>query len=465
MSLEDEEKLVRRVLEAKPGLTREELEKLVEAKIQEFGGIIGRDAALLLVAKELGVPVSREFAPRSLAMLRIRDLAAGFRGVDLEGVILAKTAVALTREGKPYARFLLTDEESAIWGAAWGDVAHEIAKVRIFSKVLLRRASVVRRRGRLELALTQGSQIEVRGELSLESAIELLSRFKAKVDVLVFKESAESPRGKVILCLDRQCRPVGVLLAPGSEFSTSSKGIIVSNYFEERLGELRVLKCNNRCVVEPLRETPNIACRDDPFAGVSARGSVACYLLFRRSGGKVLLIGEKGEVFELLVPSDQQLVDIGKLLNSEVEILGVYKSGVSLRTTPLTVVKVLSSSRKDADYSRGYLLAATEAIELEASLVSLKLKHRCVEGSPLYQVTAWVDDGTANMQVISNSAKVLQKLYGVDEASLCDTDPEAIASIANYVNEELAGTDVALRGQVIGSANRLIVVHDLDILF
>lgn len=416
------------------------------------------------MAKELGVPVSRDLAPRSLTMLRIRDLAAGFRGVDLEGIVLAKTSVVLTKEGKPYVRFLFTDEESAIWGVAWGDAAQEVAKVGIFSRVLLRRVSVVKRRGRLELALTQGSQIEVRGELSLESAIELLSRFRAKVDILEFRETAEGPKGKVVFCVDRQCRPVGVLLTHEINFPATSRGIIVSNYFEERLGELRILKCHDRCVVEPLKEGFQVACRDDPFTGVAVRGRVAGYLLFRRSGGKVLLVDEKGKALELLVPSDQQLADIKRLLNSGVEVLGVSKSGASLRATPLTLIRVLPESQKTADYSRGCLLTATGAIELEASLVSLKLRHRCAEGVPLFQIAAWVDDGTANMQAISNSATVLQRLYGVDESSLCNMSPEAVASIASYVSEELAGADVVLRGQILGYTNRLMVVHDVVVL-
>lgn len=461
---QEEERLEAKILESRPGLTREELERLVQNKIQELGGIIGKDAALLLVAKELGVPISRDIAKRYLTVLRIRDLAAGFKGVDLEGVLIAKTPIAFTKEGKPYVRFLLTDGESAIWGAAWGDAAHRIANVRMFSRVLLRKTSVVKRKERLELSLSQGALIEVKEELGIEQALELLSRFRARVDVLALREAVEGLQGKIIFCIDRECRPTGLLLAPESGVSTASGWVVVSNYFEEQVGSLRVLKCRERCLIEPLPEPLKIACREDPLTGVTAQGIIACYMLFRKSGGKVFLSDNTGVVSELIVSSDQQLINIGRLLNSEVKILGISKSGDRLKTTPVTSVKVLSNSWKTPHYVRGCLLTAAGAIEVEAALLSPRLKYRCVAGKPLHQIAAWIDDGTATMQAISNSATVLQKLYGIDEQDLCAMGSDAVSLISDHVGEELTGADVLLRGQVIGSTSKLFAIHEVEVI-
>lgn len=463
MSFEDEERLIEKVLQLRPDITRDELEKLVQSKIQEFGGIIGRDAALLLVAKELGVPVLREAAPRSLAMLRIRDLAVGFRGVDLEGILVAKTPVLQTREGKPYLRFLFTDGEDGVWGVAWGDAAQVLANARIFSKLLLRKVSVVRRKGRLELSLSQTSQVEVKGLSSVESITELLSRLRAKVDILSIKRVVEGSQGKIVYCFDRQCKPVGLLLPPESETPALSGWVVVSNYFEERLGELRILKCR-KCVFEEFSEYAGTACREDTLSEVTTRGTIACYTLFRKSGGRVFLIDRTGATLELLAFSDAQLLDTKRMLGSEVEVLGVVKSGSGLKSTPITIFRKLSNTQGSISYRKVCLLGATGPVEVEASIISLRLKYRCIEGAPLYQVSFRVDDGTASLQATSNAPVVLRKLYGVDEQELCEMGPGAVNSIAEYMSGELLGADVLLRGQIIGTTERLLSVQEVELI-
>jgi len=77
------QQVVEEVLRSRPDLTREQVERMIDGKVKEFGGIIRRDAAALIVAKELGVALSSEPAPSSRTVFKAGDHEAVEKVVDL----------------------------------------------------------------------------------------------------------------------------------------------------------------------------------------------------------------------------------------------------------------------------------------------------------------------------------------------------------------------------------------------
>uniref|UniRef100_A0A7C4B9N6 OB domain-containing protein n=1 Tax=Thermofilum pendens TaxID=2269 RepID=A0A7C4B9N6_THEPE len=457
------EELISEILRKHPGMTMQELERLVEEKVKEFGGIIRRDAALLLVAKELGVVVPREKVPRSLSTLKVRDLAAGFRGVDLEGYVIERSSLGLTKEGKPYLRFLLTDGEDVVRVVAWDDAAKAAAGVSVGARVLLRKVSVAQRRGRLEVVLGRGSSLEVKEPPSLSSLSELLSRFKARTEILEARKVFKEVERTVLFCLDRGCNPVCLVLPPGIEVPEGS--FILSNFSEERFRGLRVLRYGRECFLEVLRGRVG-ECSPAALQDLVVRGRVIGYLLFGKPGGKLFLLCEDEELLDLAIFSDAYLSSAKKFLGREVEVWGVTRGKTGLVASQFLQFLPLDEQARapELHYVEKPLLVAAGPVSVRATLLSLRLRSRCLDGEPLFHILALVDDGTASVQALSNSSSVLRELYGIEEKDLCEMGGEAMGKISDYIAGELRGADLHLEGLLVGAVNKLLLIHRVKVL-
>jgi len=67
------------ILEKKSGLNKEELERKIEEKQKELSGLLSREGAAYLVAKELGIEL------KETSFLEIKDLVSGMKRINLIG--------------------------------------------------------------------------------------------------------------------------------------------------------------------------------------------------------------------------------------------------------------------------------------------------------------------------------------------------------------------------------------------
>jgi len=115
------EELVKRILERRPELSEEELERKVEEKLKS-SPMLSRLGALLLLADELGVFGASEYSAPAFDVsefTKISSLVSGLNDVSLYVRIIAVSPLVMVN-GKPVLRMKVGDETGKVSVVAWG---------------------------------------------------------------------------------------------------------------------------------------------------------------------------------------------------------------------------------------------------------------------------------------------------------------------------------------------------------
>ncbi len=76
-----------KIIQEESGVSEEEIEEKMNAKIEELGGLIGKIGAAHLVAKELGITLPSA-APAAQSNLKIESIFSGMKNVDVVGKVM-----------------------------------------------------------------------------------------------------------------------------------------------------------------------------------------------------------------------------------------------------------------------------------------------------------------------------------------------------------------------------------------
>jgi len=154
------EELVKKVLEKRPELTREELEKIVE-KMTSGSSLLTREGALLLLLSEAGG--DEEAEPKSYELLKIRNLTSGLGGVRVAGRVLSISIQKLPN-GHRMARIKLGDETGKVHAVLWEDAVEQVIRENPSVGDLIRISGGYVREGRarrgLEIHLSRQGRVE-----------------------------------------------------------------------------------------------------------------------------------------------------------------------------------------------------------------------------------------------------------------------------------------------------------------
>ncbi|AIJ05536.1 replication factor A [Methanocaldococcus bathoardescens] len=150
-------KLKKKVAEAL-NISEEELDEMIKEKIKEFGGILLKDAALMMIAKEHGIDIDKKEEEEFL----IKDIEEGQINVEITGVVTDVSDVkTFTRkdgtEGR-YRKITIADKSGTIGMTLWDDLAEIDIKVGEVLKI--KRARARKWGDRLELSSTSETKIE-----------------------------------------------------------------------------------------------------------------------------------------------------------------------------------------------------------------------------------------------------------------------------------------------------------------
>jgi len=466
----DVQRVVDEVLRSRPNLTREQIERMIDEKVKEFGGIIRRDAAALIVAKELGVVLSRESTPSSLTVLKIRDLASGFRGVDVEGLVVFNSGLKLSPTGKKYLRFAIADETGIIWGVLWDEQAESIGKaLRVGTKVRLIKVSIRRYRERNEIYFEKSSSVKALAQSGLTELLQYIERHKPGTRVIrVVRGIARAGRCCIYGVSLDGCEPAVVILpattAPESDF------VATSGCSEFSKKSLLTIRCDAPSQVSDVPSgegevSPCMHAQSNEVFGFKAE--VLGYLLFRREGGRVYLATENNKdgiaVQHLVIFRDTSLATLAGTVGKVCEIVGAYSVDGTFRESEC-LNAVVVESKHPSRYVFSKFTGQTGHILNRAAVVSLNSRLRCLNGNPLFHLSMVLDDGVATLRGISNSARVFEKIYSMNVKEACEHTPSALEKILSYVNQELLGTDVLLRARMIPGDQYSLFVDDVALV-
>ncbi len=154
----DYEGLLQKIMEH-TSKSKEEVEQLIERKIQELNGLISKQGAAHLVAKELGVVV-----PNPTRTLRINNILPGMNNVEIVGKIIKKYPPkeykTEKREGK-VASLLLGDATGMIRAVFWDEMADIVNKFNEGDVIKISNAYSRKRNDRREIHITSRGKVEV----------------------------------------------------------------------------------------------------------------------------------------------------------------------------------------------------------------------------------------------------------------------------------------------------------------
>ncbi|ACX73061.1 nucleic acid binding OB-fold tRNA/helicase-type [Methanocaldococcus vulcanius M7] len=157
-------------------ISEDELDKLIEKKIEESGGIILKDAALMMIANEKGLLKKEDKSEK----FQIKDIKEGQIGVEIVGVVVETSDLkTFTRKdgsvGK-YKRIRVADASGAIRITLWDDLAEtEVEKGDV---IKVERARARKWKNNIELSSTSETKIK-----KLENHEEELPEIKDKYKI------------------------------------------------------------------------------------------------------------------------------------------------------------------------------------------------------------------------------------------------------------------------------------------
>lgn len=462
--------IIQDILRAKPNLTREAVERLISDKVREFGEIIRRDAAALMVAKELGVTLSRESAPASLAVLKIRDLASGFRGVDVEGVVVFNSGPKVTSNGKKFFRFALADETGIIWGVVWEEGVEKLYEtLQVGSKVRLLKVSIRKYRERNEIYLDKNTSVRVLSTNAIQELLEYLDKYNPGTRLVRIVRLIDRENRRCILGFDSHCNPVVGIAFLGAHLKEGATALL-SGCREYTSRGLRVIRCEEASIrtLEPTSEAiNNFSCSElgqSELFGIKAE--VLGYVLFKKEGGRVFLrlFKQTGleEVSSLVLSHDAELNILTSELGKTYEIIGVYRSEGILRETPCLDARSLAEVGEARRHVFSKFLVGEESIVNRATVLSLNARIRCYKERPLFHATLLLDDGTATKRGLCNNPRVFEKIFSLPLQEACEYSSGSLDAISSYVGKELQGREVIVKARVIPEHYKYsLIVEDL----
>ena len=471
------EEIIDLILRHRPDITRDAVLKMVEERIRDLGGLIDEDAAAMLVAKELGVPLPKAYVVARGARLRVGDLLPGLRGLKLVARVLRVPRPLVLNSGKRVLKVLVGDESGVINLVVWDERAEELYEsLRPGMCILIEGGFAKRYRGRLELGLAKEGRVEVLDEECGLPPLEELCR-KHSVNVITVKvcEIVEGSGGRCIYGLHGD-RPVQVLVPGDLETPSLRVGDIVAVQDARELrGDAPRYRANRMTRIfviargEPLQSPFKLLEVDEVRSAdgstlLGVRGLLVAALPSRRgAGGSLILAGRLSSV-SILSFEDEVIARLGQIRPATpVELRGIYSSGARLRLNPYSSFKVVGEPPLQGAPADS-LAAGSGYVSCRATVTSCRVKYRLTEsGEPLLGVVMSVDDGTGRARVLISYRDALCRLLGSEWEELSEyATTGLLPKLIPYIEEELLGSDVELRGWL--SEDGVMAVTDIEVV-
>jgi ssDNA-binding replication factor A large subunit len=188
MRLED---IIRKILSAKPELTREEVLKMIELKEKGAKGFLTRESAALSLAVEFGVAAGEKSFRREV---QIKDLVSGLNDVAVTGRVIYASPIKkfIRQNGSESVKRIIhiADKTGVAKVALWDEDALASEPEHMLDRLVrLRHASVKRKAGgKLELNIGSKGEVEIDPEDLREEDYPPLTSFTVSLGKISGKE-------------------------------------------------------------------------------------------------------------------------------------------------------------------------------------------------------------------------------------------------------------------------------------
>ncbi|ENN96583.1 replication factor A [Methanocaldococcus villosus KIN24-T80] len=276
MDLDEYKKLKKKVME-KLKIDEQTLDKMIDEKYNEYGGILLKTGILYLIAKEHGIDLKEE-------EFLIKDIKEGMI-VDIIGVV-RKVYDVKEYDGKKVRKIIIADKSGSITVSLW----NELADIEIKEGDVIRLKRVKARKWNKRLELTSLPETE----------IEILEDYK--IELPEYKISDLIP-GMVV-----ELEGEVVLAFPVKEFEKDNKKLKLKSFnLRDETGVIRVVLWN---------ELTEIDVRRGDFVKVKGVVKEGYY-------GGLEIVADEVEIIERGEKIESEVVNIKDLHNYENEIVSV----------------------------------------------------------------------------------------------------------------------------------------------
>ncbi len=197
MPLDD---IIQKILSSRPDMTREELQKMIDAKVEEGKGFLTHESAARAVAVELGV---EQLNIPLTHRITVKDLVSGLGDVTISARVvyvgpLQRFSGSDEREVK-LKHLVVADKTGELRVVVWGDKADLADSLSLLGQVAQFSHGYVRAgyNGRLELSIGSKGSIEVASSDVSGEGFPLLTEFHKKIGELTKDAKKVSVIGSV----------------------------------------------------------------------------------------------------------------------------------------------------------------------------------------------------------------------------------------------------------------------------
>ncbi len=165
------------------GISREELDKRVNKKLEQLSGLISREGAAHIIANELGINLLE-----AKGLLKAKDLVPGLKGVTINGKVIRKyepRSFSNEKRSGRLARFLVGDDSGVVMVVLWNDQVDVHEKIKENDVVRIKDCYVKDNNGRVEIHLNESAGLEINPEgIKIESSPVLRQAQRKKISEL-----------------------------------------------------------------------------------------------------------------------------------------------------------------------------------------------------------------------------------------------------------------------------------------
>jgi len=463
-NLRNVERIVAIILKEKPDLSREDVLRLIDEKVRELGGLLKKEGAALLVARELGVSIPREEYIINASKLLLSDLVPGLRNLHLVVRVVGVEGPYDTKSGRTLLRLTISDGTRIVALKVWGDKAREIAKLLKPGDCIVIEGAYTRRyRGEIELGIADNGSIAKLPEEKCSALPSLESMVKDREDILVLDvyDIRHDEDVVTILGVTVDGRTAFLHLRCTPPHIEQGDRIVVQNVMKTISSDEFLQAYGRKQTSISLlgkRKKPEITTlsidqiTQGSFQSVSlAKGFfLACFP--RERGGFTIYIGSRSNYLEITTFEDRGGRVLSRLDFGDEITLGPLRRWVGGFKLPSRFYIAKGKSKLAiGKTSRTYIRGARGGVLISAAIVDAKLSAALYPYGAFTAVRLVLDDSTDQAVAVSSDYKVFERITRIPREELADYHEEgALKGILRYVQETLVGKECEIEGYSYG---------------